>query len=99
MGTVLFFTFFKIGTVPFYINRKIGGFMINKTINYNGNQYLKRRIIHSEKKTYIEYRNEELQLMKFFEVYGESIQPVSDLKDLELAIKKNYVIENKDDII
>lgn len=73
--------------------------MINKTINYNGNEYIKRKIIQSEKTTYVEYRNEELQLMKFFEVYGDNIQPISDLKDLEQVIEKNYVIENKDDII
>ena len=73
--------------------------MINKTINYNGNEYIKRRIIQSEKTIYVEYRNEELQLMKFFEVYRDNIQPISDLEDLKKAIENNYVIKNKDDII
>jgi len=73
--------------------------MIYKTINYNGNEYIKRRIIQSKKMTYVEYRNEELQLMKFFEVCGDNIQPISDLEDLKQSIEKNYVINNKDDII
>lgn len=73
--------------------------MTNKTINYHGEIYTKGKMIQGKQITYIEYRNEELKKIKFFELYGEILRDVSDKEDLKLAIEENYIIENKDEII
>ena len=67
--------------------------MIEKNITFNGKQYERKNKIKGNKKIYIEYRNEELEKIKFFEVNNGNIQEVTDKDDLRNAIKMNYIIK------
>lgn len=67
--------------------------MIEKKIIFEGKEYIKMKKIRGDKKTYIEYRNEELQKIKFFEVEKGSLKEISNKEDLKLAIEKNYIVE------
>ena len=67
--------------------------MIEKKIIFEGKEYIKIKKIQGNRKTYIEYRNEELQKMKFFEVDKGNLKEISNKEDLKLAIEKNYIIE------
>ncbi|MCI9063498.1 MAG: hypothetical protein HFJ17_02715 [Clostridia bacterium] len=67
--------------------------MIENTINYKGIIYEKNKVINSKGKIYIEYRNEELRKIKFFEVCNNEIQEITDKKELKDVIEQNYIIE------
>ena len=67
--------------------------MIEKTIDYEGNQFRKGKIIKGKLHTYVEYRNSELCKMKFFEIDDANIKEITDKQDLKDAIEKNYIIE------
>lgn len=67
--------------------------MIEKKIIFEGKEYIKMKKIQGNRKTYIEYRNEELQKIKFFEVDKGSLKEIGNKDDLKIAIEKNYIIE------
>ncbi|MBQ6992053.1 MAG: hypothetical protein IJN50_03985 [Clostridia bacterium] len=67
--------------------------MIENKIIFEGKEYIKMKKIQGNRKTYIEYRNEELQKIKFFEVDKGSLKEISNKDDLKIAIEKNYIIE------
>jgi len=66
--------------------------VLEKIINYEGNQFVRGKKIREKNKIYIEYRNNELQKIKFFEVHYGIIKEVTDEDDLKEAIKNNYII-------
>jgi hypothetical protein len=66
--------------------------MIDKTINYNGKEYYQIRRIKGKKSEYVEYVNDEIRKIKFFEIEAGSLCEVKDKRDLDEAIKKNYLI-------
>ena len=67
--------------------------MISKTIFFDGNEYTRMRHIKSEKKVYVEYRNQTLRMIKFFEVERGKLQEITDKEDLKKAIDNNYITE------
>lgn len=67
--------------------------MIENKIIFEGKEYIKMKKIQGNRKIYIEYRNEELQKIKFFEVDKGSLKEISNKDDLKIAIEKNYIIE------
>jgi hypothetical protein len=66
--------------------------MIEKEIEIEGKKYYKNRRIKSESTMYIEYRNDKLQKIKFFELKNGAICEVEDKEKLKKAIKKIYNI-------
>lgn len=67
--------------------------MIEDKILYNGQEYIKKKKIKGMKKTYIEYRNESLQKIKFFEISKGCIAEITDKEDLRKTIEENYIVE------
>lgn len=63
--------------------------MKRNTIYYNGCTYYESRRIWSDTKTYIEYRNDELQKIKYLELKEENLVEISDEEDLKEAIGSN----------
>lgn len=66
--------------------------MIDKKIIIDEIEFTRIKKIQGEKKVYIEYRNEEKQLIKFMEVFQGNLQEVTDKEDLKKAIENNYII-------
>lgn len=66
--------------------------MIDKKIVFDEIEFTRIKKIQGEKNVYIEYRNEEKQLIKFMEVSQGKLQNVTDKEDLKKAIAKNYII-------
>lgn len=66
--------------------------MIDKKLIFDGIEFIRIKKIQGEKNVYIEYRNEEKQLIKFMEVFQGNLQEVTDKEDLKKAIENNYII-------
>lgn len=66
--------------------------MIEKTIDYEGYQFEKGKMIKGKLHTYVEYRNSELCKIKFFEIDDGNIKEVTDKQDLKDAVEENYII-------
>lgn len=66
--------------------------MIENKIECDGIVYIRKKRIKGQKKTYVEYRNDELKRIRFFEISKGKLNDVSDLEDLKLTIKNNYII-------
>lgn len=69
--------------------------MIKDSINYQGFEYVKGKIIKSKNKTYVEYRNKELKKIKFFEVEKEDLYSITDEEDLKQTIRENYIVNRR----
>ncbi len=66
--------------------------MIDKKIIIDEIEFIRIKKIQGEKKVYVEYRNEEKQLIKFMEVSQGLIQDVTDKEDLKKTIENNYIL-------
>ncbi len=66
--------------------------MIDKKLIFDEIEFIRMKKIQGEKNVYIEYRNEEKQLIKFMEVFQGNLQEVTDKEDLKKAIENNYII-------
>ena len=67
--------------------------MIENEIEYNGNKYYKFKVFQEEGTTYIEYRNDDIKSIKFFEEIDGKICEIKDLEKLKKVIEKNYHIK------
>lgn len=67
--------------------------MIENKIIFDGKEYIKMKKIRGRNKTYIEYRNEELKKIKFFEVEKGNLKEISNKDELKNVIKENYITE------
>lgn len=69
--------------------------MVEKTIEFDGKEFIKMKTIKSSKHTYVEYRNKELRKIKFFEIDEGLLKEVSNKEDLKEAVLKSYIIKTK----
>lgn len=69
--------------------------MVEKTIEFDGKEFVKMKTIKSSKHTYVEYRNKELRKIKFFEIDEGLLKEVSNKEDLKEAVLKSYIIKTK----
>ena len=67
--------------------------MIEKKINYECNEFIKCKIIKGKLHTYVDYRNNELGKIKFFEVDDGNLKEITNKEDLKQAVEKNYIIK------
>ncbi len=66
--------------------------MIEKEIEYEGNIYYKSGKIQFESTIYIEYRNDKIQKIKFFEYKDKNLFEVQDKEKLKKAIQSKYEV-------
>jgi len=66
--------------------------MIEKEIEFEGNIYYKNGRIQADSTTYIEYRNDKIQKLKFFEYKDGKLCEVQDKEKLKKAILTKYEI-------
>ncbi len=64
--------------------------MIEKEIEFEGNIYYKNGKIQSDSIKYIEYRNDKIQKLKFFEYKDGGLCEVQDKEKLKKAILSKY---------
>lgn len=69
--------------------------MIEKVIDYEGNQFIRGKKIQGKNHVYVEYRNNELNKIKFFEIHNGNRKDVTDKKDLEEAVINNYIVKEE----
>lgn len=67
--------------------------IIEKFITINGYKYKKNKIIRGKNTVYVEYRNEELRKIEFFEIHNQKLLDITDKDDLNFAIQKNYICD------
>lgn len=68
--------------------------MIEEKIKLNNIEFKKAKQFNTEEHVYIEYRNDKLRKMKFFEIINEELKDIIDTNDLKKAITENYSVEN-----
>ena len=68
--------------------------MIEKEIEYEGNIYYENGRIQADSTTYIEYRNDKTQKLKFFEYKDGKLCDVQDKEKLKKAILGKYEISD-----
>lgn len=68
--------------------------MIEKEIEFEGNIYYENGKIQSGSTTYIEYRNDKIQKIKFFEYKDGRLCEAQDKEKLKKAILSKYEIFN-----
>ncbi len=68
--------------------------MIEKEIEYEGNIYYENDRIQADSTTYIEYRNDKIQKLKFFEYKNGKLCEVQDKEKLKKAILGKYEISD-----
>ena len=68
--------------------------MLKNIIVIDEIEYRKIKKIKSKNKIYVEYRNDELKKIKFFEVKDNEISEVTNEEDLKVAIVNNYIVDN-----
>lgn len=69
--------------------------MMPKTVTIDGYEYKKMKTIKGKKAIYIEYRNDKLRKIKFFEVKKHQLIEVEEKDDLKLTVEKNYICNNR----
>ena len=67
--------------------------MLEKEIEIDGNKFYKGRTINENGVTYVEYLNDELQKIKFYEVINDTRVEIIDKENLRNVIKNNYNLE------
>ena len=64
--------------------------MIEKEIEFEGNTYYQNCRIKADDTTYIEYRNNNIQKIKFFEYKDGKLCEVQDKEKLKKAVSSKY---------
>lgn len=68
--------------------------MLSEKVNYKNIELKKHKKFYTDNHTYIEYRNDKLQKIKFFEVIDDELKDIVDINDFKKALDKNYIIDN-----
>lgn len=68
--------------------------MVEKEIEFEGNIYYENGRIQADSTTYIEYRNDKIQKLKFFEYKDGKLGEVQDKEMLKKAILSKYEISD-----
>ena len=68
--------------------------MLEKEIQIDEVIYYRGKTIQEEDSTYVEYRNDEIKSIRFFEVIDGNLHEIIDEDKLKRAIEKNYNIDN-----
>ena len=68
--------------------------MVQKEIEFEGNMYYENGRIQADSTTYIEYRNDKIQKLKFFEYKDGKLCEVQDKEKLKKAVLGKYEISD-----
>lgn len=67
--------------------------MIEKELQIDGNTYYKGKTIQEDDSIYVEYRNDELKKIRFFEIIDGKLNEITNEEKLKKAIENNYVVD------
>lgn len=65
--------------------------MKDNALIIDGKEYLKKRVVKKDNRIFVEYRNDEVKKIKFYEIKDNKLYEIKDEDTLIELIKENYI--------